>query len=239
MTVEKKTIAYLACPYSHPDPLVKKMRLRVVTWFAFELIKAGEFVYSPLTHNIPIDEHGFHGNWLTWKHFDHNMLSRCDKLIVLKLPGWEQSEGVTAEIAYAQALNLPIEWRALSEERVESSSSDSIYDLTKRLLDLYEERDWAQFHSPKNLAINLGVEVGELMEHFRWLTEEQSYVKDSTQLMAIRDEIGDVFLNILHLAHQLNIDPLQAAHDKLTKINVCYPLEKCKGKSAKYTAYQN
>ncbi len=103
---------------------------------------------------------------------------------------------------------------------------------------LYAERDWAQFHSPKNLAMNLAVEVGELLEHFRWLTEPQSYVEDPRKLSAIREEIGDAFTVLLHLAHTLGIDPLAAAHDKLTQTASKYPADRCKGLADKYTAYQ-
>jgi len=106
------------------------------------------------------------------------------------------------------------------------------------MLVLYAERDWAQFHSPKNLAMNLAVEVGELLEHFRWLTEPQSYVEDPRKLSAIREEIGDAFTVLLHLAHTLGIDPLAAAHDKLTQTASKYPADRCKGLADKYTAYQ-
>ena len=118
-------------------------------------------------------------------------------------------------------------------------NNTALNDLLQKMLASYKEREWSQFHSPKNLAMNLGVEVGELMEHFRWLTEEKSYILDPKQLEEISDEIGDVFIVLLHLAHTLKIDPIQAAKDKLAKIEVKYPTDKCKGKSEKYTAYQN
>lgn len=104
------TISYLACPYSHPDPAVRENRYTAVTRVAFELMKKGIFVYSPITHNIPIDRLGIHGDWLVWRDFDHTMLSRCDRLLVLKLDGWEKSKGLAAEISHAQQLGIPIEW---------------------------------------------------------------------------------------------------------------------------------
>lgn len=103
-------IAYLACPYSHPNPQVEKERLETVTRAAYLLMQKEIYVFSPLTHNLPIDRLGRRGNWQTWSTFDHEMLSRCDRLLVLKLPGWEESLGVAAEIAHAQSLGLPIEW---------------------------------------------------------------------------------------------------------------------------------
>lgn len=103
-------IAYLACPYSHHDPRMKAWRHQVANQVAFDLIKQGIFVYSPLTHNIPLNQMGIHGNWQTWKAFDHAMLSRCDRLIVIKIDGWEESIGVTEEIAFAKENNIPVEW---------------------------------------------------------------------------------------------------------------------------------
>ncbi len=231
-------VAYLACPYSDPDPNVKALRHTIVNRVAFDLIRQGILVYSPLTHNLPIDQQGIFGSWKDWKEFDHAMLARCNRLLILKLPGWEASKGVAAEIAYAKECGIPIEWMEYAEEKYQDLSPLPLP--MKRLLDrmmaFYAERDWSQFHSPKNLAMNLGVEVGELMEHFRWLSEAQSYTPEKMQ--GVRDEIGDVFIVLLHLAHTLNIDPIQAAHEKLSKIAIKYPVDKCKGLSHKYTAYQ-
>lgn len=102
-------IAYLAAPYSHPDPEVKRWRLETVRQTCCELFKRGIWVFSPLTHNMTIDAYGINGNWQQWGEFDLEMLSRCDKLIILKLPGWEESKGVQDEINHAQKLGLPIE----------------------------------------------------------------------------------------------------------------------------------
>ncbi len=101
-----------------------------------------------------------------------------------------------------------------------------------------KEREWEQFHSPKNLVMNLASEVGELIEPFRWLTEEQSYILDETTLEEVRDEIGDVYLMLIYLAHKLGIDPIEASIDKLKKINQKYPADLARGKALKYTAYQ-
>lgn len=114
----------------------------------------------------------------------------------------------------------------------------TIQELQKQLIDFHTQREWAQYHSPKNLAMNLGVETGELMEHFRWLSEAQSYIESPDKLKPIQDEIGDVFLTLLDLSRTLGIDPLKAAQQKLVKIGEKYPVEKCKGLSEKYTAYE-
>jgi NTP pyrophosphatase (non-canonical NTP hydrolase) len=101
----------------------------------------------------------------------------------------------------------------------------------------FKERDWDQFHSPKNLAINLAVEVGELLEHFRWLTEESSAnLSEETHKKAF-EEIGDVFITLLAIAEKLNIDCVEAGENTLDKLDRRYPASECRGKSLKYTAY--
>lgn len=238
--MQKTSVAYLSCPYTHPDPRVQKMRLCAANWVAYDLFKNGVYVYSPLTHNIPINNLGVHGNWVTWKDFDHSMVARCDRLIILKLPGWEVSKGVAAEVECAKQLGLPIEEMPFDEEKIKIASDMSLHPLGEifsHLQVFINERDWSKFHSPKNLAMNMGVETGELMEHFRWLNEEESYVTDQAHLEEIKDEIGDVFLTLVQLAHKLNIDPVQALQDKLIKIAKKYPAEYAKGSCAKYTSY--
>mgnify|MGYP000945932908 CR=1 FL=1 len=223
-------VAYLACPYSHKDPRIQRKRLKQVNQTVHELLSQGIHVYSPLTHNVPINDLGFNGDWLKWSSFDHEMLSRCDRLIVLKLPGWEDSKGVKAEIEKAKELNLCIEWMEPLQLDVKDESLESLVD---RLTHEFKEREWDKFHSPKNLAMNAAVELGELIEHFRWLTEEESYVKDPELLQKISDEIGDVFITLVTLADKLNIDPVKAAHGKLTQVCERYTIEKSKGSCKK------
>ena len=108
----------------------------------------------------------------------------------------------------------------------------------EKLLDFYHERDWEQFHSPKNVVMDLAAEVGELVDPFRWVTEEQSYHLDEKTLAHVREEIGDVFKAILYLSHKLGIDPVEATHEKIKKMDQKYPASACRGKSDKYTAYE-
>lgn len=105
------------------------------------------------------------------------------------------------------------------------------------LLAFYHAREWQQFHSPKNLVMDLASEAGELLDLFRWMTEEQSYFPDAQDMQEIQDEIADVFKAILYLSHKLKIDPIKAAYQKLEKMEQRYPIDKCRGKSLKYTAY--
>ncbi len=106
------------------------------------------------------------------------------------------------------------------------------------LLEFYQVREWEQFHSPKNLVMDLASEAGELLDLFRWMSEEQSYRPEPKTLQEIRDEVADVFKAILYLSHTLKIDPIEAAYQKLEKMNQKYPADKCRGKSLKYTAYE-
>lgn len=105
-----KTLAYLASPYNHPDPEVRKMRHKMANITAAHLISKGIFVISPLTHNIPLFEVGLRQGWDLWKDYDFTLVQKCDKLIVLKLPGWEESQGVTDEINLAKKHEIPIEY---------------------------------------------------------------------------------------------------------------------------------
>jgi dCTP diphosphatase len=109
--------------------------------------------------------------------------------------------------------------------------------LIKKLRDFAEERDWGQFHSPKNLSMALIVESAELLEQFQWLTEEQSSALDQKQLDRVEEEIADVFLYLLRLADVLGLDMISAAEKKLIKNAKKYPVEKVKGSSKKYDEY--
>jgi NTP pyrophosphatase (non-canonical NTP hydrolase) len=97
------------------------------------------------------------------------------------------------------------------------------------------EREWEQFHSPKNLAAALSVEAAELLEHFQWLTEEQSRNMPVEKRALVAGEIADVLLYLLQLADKLGIDPLDAAWEKLEVNGEKYPAERARGRSAKYT----
>ncbi|MBW3695715.1 nucleotide pyrophosphohydrolase [Vibrio sp. T187] len=107
--------------------------------------------------------------------------------------------------------------------------------LQKELELFAKERDWDKYHSPKNLAMALSGEVGELVEHFQWLTEEESQNLTQEQKDAISEEIADVFLYLLRLADKTGID-LQDASTKKLAINAQkYPVDKSYGVSTKYT----
>ncbi|MDH5821719.1 nucleotide pyrophosphohydrolase [Luteimonas sp. RD2P54] len=113
--------------------------------------------------------------------------------------------------------------------------SREIEELQAALRRFAEERDWDQFHSPKNLAASLSIEAGEVLEHFQWLTDDQSRQLDEEQRKAVGHEIADVLLYLLQLSDKLGIEPLGAARDKLAINAAKYPADKARGSSKKYT----
>jgi dCTP diphosphatase len=110
-------------------------------------------------------------------------------------------------------------------------------ELIEKIRLFIKERDWEQFHSPKNLVMALNVEVAEIMEHFQWLTTEESRNLPQEKLAEVKDEIGDVFVYLIRLCDEMGIDPIKAANDKMLKNARKYPVEKAKGSAKKYTEY--
>lgn len=106
--------------------------------------------------------------------------------------------------------------------------------LQQQIRKFVRDRDWEQFHSPKNLSMALSIETAEIMEHFQWKTTEESRRLDEDTFNEVKDEIGDVLVYLLRLCDELCIDPLQAAQDKMKKNAEKYPVEKARGNSTKY-----
>jgi len=115
--------------------------------------------------------------------------------------------------------------------------SDPLDDIKQKARKFVTERDWEQFNSPKNLTMALIAEAGELVEHFQWLTEDQSRNLGSSQLKDVSYELADVLIYLIRLADQLNIDLIKASHEKLRINQEKYPVEKVKGSAKKYTSY--
>lgn len=114
------------------------------------------------------------------------------------------------------------------------SKENDIKNLTKRIIAFRDARDWKQFHNPKDVALSLVLEAGEVMEHFQWKNKEEmeKYVKENKT--AIGEELADVFYWILLMSHDLNIDVLDALEKKIKINEDKYPVEKAKGKHTKY-----
>lgn len=113
--------------------------------------------------------------------------------------------------------------------------SRELIELRDALREFARERDWDQFHSPKNLASALSVEAAELLEQFQWLTEDQSRTLDENQRAAVGEEMADVLLYLIRLADKLDLDLTAAAHVKIRRNAEKYPADKARGSSRKYT----
>jgi dCTP diphosphatase len=109
--------------------------------------------------------------------------------------------------------------------------------LKARVLAFVRERDWEQFHNPKNLSMALAAETGELMEHFLWATPEQSaaIARDPAKRQKIADELADVVIYALEFANITGLDLASAIDAKMAANAKKYPVEKAKGRSEKYT----
>jgi len=107
--------------------------------------------------------------------------------------------------------------------------------LRAELRQFASERDWDQYHSPKNLAAALCVEAAELLEHFQWRTDDESKSLPSDQIAKIQEELADVLFYLVRLADKLDVDLLEAARNKIVLNARKYPVEKARGNSRKYT----
>ncbi len=109
--------------------------------------------------------------------------------------------------------------------------------LQEKILRFAAERDWQQFHDPKNLAMALGVEVGELMEHFRWLRSGEAFaaLSDPRTRAEVEDEVADVTILLLEFASVCGIDIIDAAHRKVARNEERYPVDLSRGSAKKHT----
>ena len=113
---------------------------------------------------------------------------------------------------------------------------DRMQALARALQQFADARDWGPFHSPKNLASALIVEAGELLEHFQWLTEDQSRQLAPDKRQAVAHEMADVLLYLVQLSTVLDIDLIDAARAKMALNAQKYPAEQSRGHSRKYDA---
>ena len=113
-----------------------------------------------------------------------------------------------------------------------SDSTTTLAELRDLVARFVAERDWEQFHAPKNLSMSLAIEAAELMEHFQWIdmAESRRAGDDPARLAAIREEIADVLCYTLALANELKLDLSDAVRDKMVKNAAKYPAEKSRGR---------
>ena len=106
-----------------------------------------------------------------------------------------------------------------------------------RISNFADERDWNQFHSPKNLSMALIVEAAELVEHFQWMKQKESFALTKDKLTAVEEELADILVYLVRMADQLDIDLISAAKKKIKSNEARYPAELVRGSSKKYTEY--
>lgn len=110
--------------------------------------------------------------------------------------------------------------------------------LKYRLREFASERDWEQYHSPKNLAMALIVEAAEMVEHFQWLKEAESYELPADKQREVAHELADIQVYLIRLADRLDIDLLAAVDEKIGLNEQKYPADKVRGSHKKYTEYE-
>lgn len=115
----------------------------------------------------------------------------------------------------------------------------TLKDLKKMVAEFVSEREWDQFHNPKNLSMNLAIESAELMELFMWCTTEASFNALEAHRTDVEDEFADVLIGLLAFANAAQLDVVKAFEHKLEKTKHKYPVEKVRGKSDKYTTYMS
>lgn len=120
---------------------------------------------------------------------------------------------------------------------MEQTEEETLESLRHRLRRFADERDWDQYHSPKNLSMALIAEAAELVEHFQWLTEEQSSHLSSKKLGEVEQELADILIYLVRLADKLDIDLIDAAVRKIDANAKKYPAGLVRGSAKKYTEY--
>jgi NTP pyrophosphatase (non-canonical NTP hydrolase) len=112
-----------------------------------------------------------------------------------------------------------------------------LHDLQQSLLEFARERDWEQFHSPKNLSMALAGEAGELLEHFQWLSEAQSDALPADKREAVSLEMADILIYLLRLAQRLDVDLVDAAYRKMSVNRERYPADRVRGDARRADEY--
>lgn len=117
--------------------------------------------------------------------------------------------------------------------------SNDIERLTRLFIDFRNERDWSKFHTLKNLAMSLSIEVSELLEVFQWKDDKEigDLIKSEKRYL-VEEEVADIVAYLLMFCYEANIDIEMAVENKIKKNNKKYPIDKSKGNSKKYTEFQ-
>jgi dCTP diphosphatase len=118
------------------------------------------------------------------------------------------------------------------------SSDDRFVALTERLLRFRDEREWDQFHTPKELAVALAIEAAELLEHFRWMSDREVSEHVTAEREAVADEIADVAAFLIYLAESMRLDLIDAVNAKFDRNEERYPPDRSRGVHTKYSRFE-
>ncbi len=128
--------------------------------------------------------------------------------------------------------------RKTGKDKILEDKNISLMDLKENIQSFNRERDWEQYHSPKNTTISISIEAAELLELFQWNDHTaQDVIKKPGLMNRVKEEIADIMIYVLGMANTLNIDVSAAVTDKLRMNAKKYPVEECRGKSEKYYVY--
>lgn len=122
---------------------------------------------------------------------------------------------------------------------MDSASTTELDELVQKIRTFVKDRDWEQFHSPKNLAMALVVEASELVEIFQWMSEEQSLDLDCEQKRRVEEEVADVMNYLIRICDRLDISLLEATDRKIEMNRKKYPAGKVRGSARKYSEYRS
>jgi NTP pyrophosphatase (non-canonical NTP hydrolase) len=114
----------------------------------------------------------------------------------------------------------------------------SLEELRDRLREFAREREWDQFHTPKNLSMALIAEAAELIEHFQWLDGDRSHLLDDRTRVAVEEELADILIYLVRIADKLEIDLYRSVARKIEINEKKYPADRVRGSAKKYTEYQ-
>ena len=129
--------------------------------------------------------------------------------------------------------------RGMARETVSGGRpGDSLEQLRARLARFAAERDWEQFHSPKNLSMALIAECAELVEHFQWMSEEESLTLTPQRREAVRLELADILNFLVRCADRLGVDLVEAANDKIAINETRYPVDRVRGSARRASEYE-
>lgn len=125
--------------------------------------------------------------------------------------------------------------------RAEWVYMSDLKELTDKIVAFRDERNWKQFHNPKDMALSLALEAAEVMEHFQWKSEDdiKNYLASEKGFEGVSDELADVLYWVLLMAHDLGIDIKQAFEKKIIKTGEKYPVDKANGNAKKWTEHQD